>query len=290
MSLTADQQQIADWIRAACLMEVTAPKPGNVHPGARFEDVSFDDFVRSAEVIAPVLARAGQLGVGWVMLEAVRATQEAVGRNTNLGIILLLAPLAAVPAGRTLQTGIATVLGQLSVDDARHCYAAIRLAMPGGLGTAEQADVSAEPNMNLVAAMTLAADRDSVAKQYANGFADVLKWGLPRLGDCYDACRWQESIVRLQLQLMARLPDTLIARKCGWDVARQSQHRAQRVLASGWPDQPVGRQLMAAFDCWLRADGHRRNPGTTADLVAAILFAGLREGVIDIPADLNGSA
>jgi triphosphoribosyl-dephospho-CoA synthase len=290
MTMADDTTVLEHWIRTACVMEVTAPKPGNVHPGARFEDVSFDDFVRSAEVIAPVLARAGDLGVGWVMLEAVRTTREAVGRNTNLGIVLLLAPLAAVPVGRTLQTGIATVLGQLSVDDARHCYAAIRLAMPGGLGTAEQADVSTEPNVNLVAAMTLAADRDSVAKQYANGFADVLTWGLPVLADCYDACRWQESVVRLQLQLMARLPDTLIARKCGWDVARQSQHQAQAVLAAGWPDQSFGKQMMSGFDRWLRSDGHRRNPGTTADLVAAILFAGLREGVVDVPADLNHSA
>src|SRR5690606_20901943 len=174
----------------------------------------FDDFVHSADAVAPLLARAAEFGVGWVMLEAVRATREAVGRNTNLGIILLLAPLAAVPAERTLQTGIAAVLDQLSMDDARHCYAASRLAMPGGLGISTQADVSEEPDVDLVEAMTLAADRDSVAKQYANGFEDVLQWGLPRLADCYEASRWQESVVELDVQLMARLPDTLIARKC----------------------------------------------------------------------------
>lgn len=288
MSLLADQQQIADWIRTACLMEVTAPKPGNVHPGAAFEDVGFDDFVRSADVVAPVLARAGEFGVGWVMLEAVRTTRQEVGRNTNLGMILLLAPLAAVPAGRTLPTGIAAVLDQLSMDDARHCYAAIRLAMPGGLGISKQADVSEEPDVDLVEAMTLAADRDSVAKQYAGGFADVLKWGLPRLVDCYEASRWQQSVVRLHLQLMARLPDTLIARKCGWDIARQSQQQAQAVLAAGWPERPVARRMLRGLDRWLRADGHRRNPGTTADLVAAILFAALREGVITTPPGLAG--
>ena len=91
-------RQLIRWIRAACVMEATAPKPGNVHPGAAFEDVTYEDFVRSAEIVAPVLARAGELGVGWVMLEAVRATQAAIGRNTNLGIVRpLLAPLAAVP-------------------------------------------------------------------------------------------------------------------------------------------------------------------------------------------------
>ena len=84
---------------------------------------------------------------------------------------------------------------------------------------------------------------------------------------------------------MAESPDTLIARKCGWEMARESARRAQEVLDSGWPDAPTSMLLLSAFDGWLREDGHRRNPGTTADLVAAILFAGLREGVIDVPAE-----
>ena len=37
------------------------------------------------------------------------------------------------------------------------------------------------------------------------------------------------------------------------------------------------------FDAWLRADGHRRNPGTTADLIAASLFAAFRDGILPMP-------
>jgi len=40
---------------------------------------------------------------------------------------------------------------------------------------------------------------------------------------------------------------------------------------------------LADFDFWLRSDGHRRNPGTTADLIAAALFVLLRDGLIDPP-------
>lgn len=269
-------------------MEVTAPKPGNVHPRAAFDDVSYDDFVRSADVIAPVLANACASGVGRAIRDAVTATWQAVGTNTNLGMILLLAPLAAVPPRISLQTGIRQTLEGLSMQDARDCYAGIRLAAPGGLGAADQADVADEPQISLVEAMRLAADRDRVAAQYASNFADVLQQGLPRLKGLYDSKRWQQSVVRLQLELMASWPDSLIARKCGWDVARESQQRAGQVLTAGWPDAPDGDALLASFDAWLRADGHQRNPGTTADLVTAILFAGLREGLIPVPDEFAG--
>jgi len=41
---------------------------------------------------------------------------------------------------------------------------------------------------------------------------------------------------------------------------------------------------------WLRADGNRRNPGTSADLVAATLFVALREELIPLPSPYPWSA
>lgn len=281
-----EQMTPATAIRAACLMEATAPKPGNVHPGAAFADVCFDDFAKSADVVAPILARAADWGVGFVMREAVSATQDAIGRNTNLGIILLLAPLAAVPREQSLREGLRTVLDRLTIEDARQCYAAIRLASPGGLGTSDEADVRDEPTVSLLDAMRLAAGRDRVAAQYANGFRDVLESGLSRLAAQYDAVQWPTMVVHLHLELLADAPDTLIARKCGWGLAREASQRAREVLAAGWPLTSAGARQLESLDDWLRADGHRRNPGTTADLVAAILFAGLREGVIPLPREL----
>ena len=119
----------------ACLLEATAPKPGNVHRGADFADLSFVDFVSSAVAIGPIMERAVARGVGVTVHEAVAATRRCVGTNTNLGMVLLMAPLAAVPPRIRLVEGIGGVLRNLGPDDAQHVYQAIRLAQPGGLGT-----------------------------------------------------------------------------------------------------------------------------------------------------------
>ncbi len=264
-------------IHDACVFEATARKPGNVHPHAAFDDVCFADFVRSAEVTAPVLAQAGRLGVGVAIRQAVVCTQQAVGRNTNLGIILLLAPLAATSPEGDLLTGITDVLDRLSVDDARECYEAICLAHPGGLGQSSQEDVHQPPRVTLREAMRLAADRDLVARQFACGYHEVLEQGVPRLVGDLEANGWETATIRLHLWFMSRYPDSLIIRKCGADIATEAAGQAQQILDAGWPETQAAREMLATFDRWLRADGHRRNPGTSADLVAATLFAVLRD-------------
>jgi triphosphoribosyl-dephospho-CoA synthase len=268
----------------ACLMEVTARKPGNVHRGVDFGDSHFLDYQLSAAAIAGPLDRAPAIGVGTAVREAVEATRRVVATNTNLGIVLLLAPLAAVPDDRTLPDGIAAVLTKTTIDDAREVYHAIRQARPGGLGSVEEQDVVGEPRVTLLEAMRLAADRDLVARQYANDFHEVLHEALPSLRSSLEMGRALETaIVAAYLDVLAHHPDTLIARKRGWEVARTASQRAADVLASGWPERPEGRALCAGFDAWLREDGHARNPGATSDLIAAALFAALRDGTIRLP-------
>ncbi len=259
-------------------MEATARKPGNVHPEARFDDLCYQDFVQSAKWASPPLARAGVEGVGWAVREAVRATRERVGTNTNLGIALLIAPLAAVPLDQPLATGIASVLRALTPEDAEHVYAAIRLAQPAGMGNVQNGDVSAASPRDLLWAMRQAADRDWIARQYVIGFRDLFQTAVPILSEWRPWAGWEERVIHLHLELMALWPDTLIARKCGLDVAEESSRRARKVLDSGWPDNSPGKIALAEFDAWLRADAHRRNPGTTADAVAATVFATIREG------------
>lgn len=267
----------------SCLLEATARKPGNVHPGASFPDLTYADFVRSAHLIRPAFEHAGEWSVGRIVLDAVQRTRQEVATNTNLGILLLLAPLALVPPGTTIAEGIAGVLSGLTREDARLVYEAIRLANPGGLGRVEREDVAAEPSVTLLEAMRLAADRDRIAEQYANNFATVLA-GAERLArEGRFRGRWEEAVIDLHLWLMAEFPDTLIGRKCGNDVARESARHARAVLDAGWPDRETAVERMAELDAWLRADGNRRNPGTTADLVAACLFAAFREGWIEAP-------
>lgn len=268
----------------ACLWEATAPKPGNVHPGASFDDASYADFVTSAVVIGPIIERAPKLGVGRTVLDAVRATCDAVGANTNLGTLLLLVPLAAVPADQTLAVGIGTVLARLTNEDARHVYEAIRVSGAGGLGRADQADVFVDvpPDLTLAGAMRLAADRDLVARQYTNSFAEVFNGTAVWVADGL-ARGWPLSvaIVHAHVRQLALRTDSLITRKCGPQLADEASDRAAVVLAAGSPGESVYQEALGDLDAWLRADGNRRNPGTTADLIAAGLFVLLREGRLD---------
>ena len=268
----------------ACLWEATAAKPGNVYRGADFDDLTYADFLASAAVIGPIIDRTPQIGVGATVLAAVEATRAAVATNTNLGMLLLIAPLAAVDAAIPLAIGIPRVLAELTDHDTEHVYAAIRVVQPGGLGKVDEADVNAAPPaITLTAAMQLAADRDLVARQYANDFADVfwLADGIQAVVD--NAQPLNDAIILGYLELLARQPDTLIARKCGPVVAEEASAHAAAVLAAREFGDEAYQDALADFDFWLRADGHRRNPGTSADLVAAALFVLLRDQRLNWP-------
>jgi triphosphoribosyl-dephospho-CoA synthase len=269
----------------ACVWEATAPKPGNVYRGADFEDTSFADFLTSAAMIAPVIDQVPTRGVGAAVLAGIEATRAAVGpKNTNLGILLLVAPLAAAPSDGPLPTAIASVLQRLTPDDCRDVYSAIRLTKPGGLGRVDEGDVNAPDAMpgSLLAAMQLAADRDLVARQYGNNFADVFAVA-DGIEGSLRFMPMSDAIVRGYLELLAREPDSLIARKCGDAKAREVSDGARSVLDCLPSGDDVYRSVLADFDFWLRSDGHRLNPGTTADLVAAALFVLLRDERLNWP-------
>lgn len=275
---------LQECIHRACLLEATSRKPGNVHPGASFEHVAYEDFVSSAEAIAPVLARAAETGVGRSILNAVEATRKICEYNTNLGIILLLAPLAAVPSDKPLSAGIASVLGNLTQEDAEYTFEAIRLAQPRGLGTVDADDVSTSPTGTLTEIMSLAADRDAVARQYVSGFETVLERSVSILSaSSLFAEDWEKAIILLHLKLLASDGDTDIERKCGSIDVHETKRRARSVLRAGWPMTMEGRLRIREFDRWLRARGSQRNPGTTADLVTAGIFAMLRDRHAPVP-------
>jgi triphosphoribosyl-dephospho-CoA synthase len=280
--MSEPDDQLGLHAQLACIWEATARKPGNVHRFRDFADTTFVDFLASAAAIAPVLAVAPHHSVGVTVAECVRRTRQVAHHNTNLGIALLLAPLAKARPQPEYRADVERVLAGLSVEDAAQAYRAIRAAKPGGLGEVEEGDVRAEPDRPLRVLMALAADRDLIARQYANGFAEVFDDGAPavlagaRLTGCLEG-----GIVHAHLSLMARHPDSLIARKRGDLEARESARKAREVLEEGWPFTAPGRTALAELDAWLRGQGHARNPGTTADLIAASLFVLLREGRLD---------
>lgn len=267
----------------ACLWEATAPKPGNVYRGADFEDLTYADFLTSAALIGPIIDGIQTRGVGATILSGVAATRAAVSTNVNLGMLLLIAPLAAVPLDQPL-SNIATILDALTLDDTRCVYAAIRLAQPGGLGQVDEADVNSDsaPTITLREAMALAADRDLVARQYMNNFAEVF-WTADRIALHAGGLPLSDAIVRAYLELLTQHPDSLIARKCGRPAADYVSKGAAAVLDSLCHGPEVFAALLADFDFHLRADDHRRNPGTSADLIAAALFVLLRDQRLNWP-------
>jgi triphosphoribosyl-dephospho-CoA synthase len=266
----------------ACVLEASAEKPGNVTPSHDFDDTSYEDMLRSGIALGAVLGQAGERAVGETVLAAVRASRDAAGANTNLGIALLLAPLArAALEGGPLRERVDELLRTLTVDDARAAYAAIRLAGAGGLDEPVEHDVRDEPTLSLREAMAAAAQRDTIASEYVSDFAVTFELGLPALADALgDGLRARDATVELALCLLAEVPDSLIARKRGAAAAASVAAGAREVLSAGGVRSAGGRTALAEFDATLRRDGNALNPGTTADLVTAALFVALLEGVL----------
>ncbi len=265
-------ESVAGAAQLACVLEASAEKPGNITPSHDFHDTSYEDMLRSAIAVGPELGRAGDRGVGETVLAVVQASRRVAPANTNLGIALLLAPLAkAALGGGPLRGRLATTLRALDVADARAAYAAIQLAGAGGLHERVEHDVRSEPAVGLREAMTSAAERDSIAAEYVTDFALTFDVGLPALRAALGQSV-RDAIVDLHLRLLAHTPDTLIARKAGADAAAQVSAGAREVLA--------GRETLQSFDASLRTEGNKLNPGTTADLVTATLFVALVEGML----------
>ncbi len=274
------QRLIESWVWGACVAEVSANKPGNVSPNHTFDHATVEDFIASAHAIAPIISETMPDTIGQTILRAIAATRDAVGHNTNLGIVLLLSPLAAVPESQSLMEGILSVTDGLTIEDAIATYQGIQLAAPGGLGDAKSQDVAKPPTCDLKSCMQLAADRDLIAAQYVNGFHEVLNVGVPLLQqtaswNSHQKCRtaW------LAINLMSQFGDSLIQRKCGKSVSDDVRDRASKVLYSGWPHQSGSQTIYGELEQFLKQDGNTRNPGTTADMIAAIFFAALRTGL-----------
>jgi triphosphoribosyl-dephospho-CoA synthase len=280
--LTGRAADVAVAAQLACLLEASAPKPGNVSPGAAFHDTTYDDFLASAAAIGPAFAAAGERPLGATIRAAVEATARWAPANTNLGLVLLLAPLARAalrPGAVPLRTRLAATLADTTVADAREAYAAIRLASPGGLGRAADQDVARMPTVTLRDAMALAADRDGIAREYATDFQTTFEVGVPALRRGRAAgLSWSEAIVEAHLTLLAAAADTHIARKLGADAAVAVQRRARAVLDAGSVRTAPGRDAIAALDLELRDERNTRNPGATADLTGAAIYALLLEG------------
>jgi triphosphoribosyl-dephospho-CoA synthase len=279
---TARAADVAGAAQLACLLEASAPKPGNVSPGAAFRDANYEDFLASAVAIGPALAAAGEFPLGTTIRAAVAATARWAPSNTNLGLVLLLAPLARAalrPGGAGLRASLAATLAETTVADAREAYAAIRNAAPSGLGRAAAQDVASAPTVTLYEAMALAAERDAIAREYATDFQTTFETGGPALRRALAAgLSWSDATVETYLTLLAAWPDTHIARKLGPEAAVGVQRRGRAALDAGGVRTAAGRAALAALDRELRDARNTQNPGATADLTGAAICVVLLEG------------
>lgn len=292
--MTATEHAKACFLRA-CALDVAVRKPGNVSLASAGHGMRAEVFIASAQAAAGPLFRAGAR-VGERIEAAVAATWEVAGCNTNLGILLLCAPIAlaverfpeAASSPSALRQAIEAVLADLNLADAEGAYRAIARARPGGLGVASDQDVRQAPSIDLRAAMALAADRDSIARQYRDGYVELLDIGLATLGSgfslmatsttAFASAEDTAAVQRLYLTLLSRFADSHIVRIHGEALAHIVMAVAQAWLARADSAAQIDvAPEFAAWDAALKAD--RVNPGTTADLtVATLLMAGLLGG------------
>jgi triphosphoribosyl-dephospho-CoA synthase len=278
-SALAPEQIRAAFLRA-CALDVATRKPGNVSIRSPGHGMYAAQFLDSAHAAAePLLARGAP--VGGRILDAVTRTRDAVGCNTNLGIVLLVAPLAAALenigsslSAQAWRAATTRVLAALDVEDARLAYRAIALANPGGLGDAPEQSVHAPPTIGLRDAMQLASERDSIARQYANGFLDIFETGLTAYREA-PAGAPEAATLDVFLAFLSNWPDSHIVRKHGLALAQSVTLAAREHQARLRQTQLHARRAdtSAQLDTWdAELKARAINPGTSADLAVATLF------------------
>jgi triphosphoribosyl-dephospho-CoA synthase len=268
---------VSDLFISACMMDVAAVKPGNVSLDSPGHGMSAEDFLISAKVAAPHVTNP-DLEMGERIYRAIEATQQAVGCNTNLGIVLLTVPLIHAAQhrlpGDTLKHQLQRSLASLTLKDTEWVYLAIRLAAPGGLGKSPRHDVWKKPTVTLLEAMHEASEWDRIAYQYTHCFMDILGHGLFSLSQ--GRTHWGSetaAVTTTYLEFLASYPDSHISRKHGHSTTKIVQEMALDCITR-----------LSQCTHWNCADPHLTcldkilkssdiNPGTSADLTVATWLA-----------------
>lgn len=238
--------------------------------------MTVDDFLRSADASAAAIT-CPDYTLGEKIYHAVFATQQAVGCNTNLGIILLCAPICQAALQKSpkqsVKQSLAQVLANTTQADAAWAFKAITMANPAGLGNADSQDVGASPTTNLTEAMAIAKNRDSIARQYATNYKDIFTTGVlgyNRGFACYGDCTWAAVVVFIGF--LSEFPDSHIQRKHGNKYSSWILEQITTIadaLADGCTTLQLV-ELLQHTDKLFK--GRNINPGSTADLTVATVF------------------
>ena len=260
-----------------CDLDIQSLKPGNISIYAAAKDLSVDDFLNSAKASArPITEPHSSLGIR--IFNAISATQLAVHTNTNLGIVLLLAPLIQakfeIAEAEKLEEALARILSRTSVQDATEVYQAIRIANPGGMGEKEDQDISQEPNVTLLNTMKISSEWDQIAAQYSNNFDEIFNFGVERyrfLMEKWNNEKWATTGVFMSY--LAHFPDSLIERKFGLLKAREISDMISDLEMELCRSDSPGRYEAQLLEIDRQLKRDLINPGTSADLTAASIFA-----------------
>ncbi len=276
-----NREQIIDAYKKACICDVEAFKPGNVSVYNAGHDMEVDDFLLSAEVSAEPITNP-EYSLGDKIYYSVKATRDAVGCNTNLGILLLCAPVIQaaqqLQEKQSLRDTLPQVLENTSVKDADWVFKAITLANPGGLGVPESQNVNERPDVTLFQAMEIAQNKDRIAKQYVTNYKDIFNFSILRYNDGLNRFGNQEwAAVFVFTGLLSKFPDSHIERKygnehSGW-VLKKIIAVDDALLNTQNPEQLI--PMLHEVDREFKAKGI--NPGTTADLTVATVFVVMME-------------
>ncbi|MEI6066644.1 MAG: triphosphoribosyl-dephospho-CoA synthase [Methylococcaceae bacterium] len=279
-------QQLSELYQQACEVELRAFKPGNVSVYADGHDMTVADFRLSAEVSAAPLCNP-DYSLGEKIFYAVKATRQAVFCNTNLGIILLCAPLIqAISHTRpdlTLRQALNQVLTTTTLEDAEWVFKAIRLASPGGLGSSNEQDVAEKPSVNLAEAMRLASAKDRIALQYITGYQDIFDFAVLIHYNAMSKWGDQEwAALYVYVGLLCQFPDSHIERKYGNKysemVVGEMSHLSDELSKAKRPEQTL--PLLYSIDHAFKSRGI--NPGTMADMTVATVLTVFLEEVIKL--------
>lgn len=272
-----DRIQLQQLYERACEVELLAFKPGNVSVYSEGHDMTVEDFRTSYRVSSPPLTDPSY-SLGEKIYYAVRATREAVSCNTNLGILLLCAPLLQAASnlrgGGTLRSALHEVLDATTREDAKWVFKAIVLASPGGLGESDEHDVAAEKaTVTLLEAMRTAADKDRIAYQFVSNFKNIFEYAI----FMYNAnlAKFGNQIwaaLSVYAGMLTRYADSHIERKYGPQFSAWVATEMQRVLdALASTDDPESLlPMLRGIDEAFKAKDI--NPGTTADITVATLL------------------
>ncbi|MEM3755232.1 MAG: triphosphoribosyl-dephospho-CoA synthase [Candidatus Bathyarchaeia archaeon] len=293
------------------------PKPGNVHRTADFKDIRFEHFIAGSIAILPIIrktvinglkASKGKIGlervmVGSAIYEAINEVQKwHKGSNTHLGISMLLIPLSSAygfaygkhgkVSINSWRNGIKSIVESTTPQDAVYVYKAIKKAKPGGLGKVEDKEAIdvydpqaekklIEKGITLYEVMKISASWDTIAKEWVTSMQLTFEFGYPTLMKLYlDKHDINYAIVHTFLEILAKNPDSLIARKMGYSIAKEVSEKAKEVLSLGGMLTKEGFECLNKLDKELRINGENSlNPGTTADLVASSLMVAIMNGL-----------